>query len=310
MRRLDAPLTLVVGAALVLVANTAMLAVAAWNRSGVPEASLDLTEREVTMPLWREPDDSSLSLSLTLGDRAPAAARRIASIRDQRLASIEMPWFDAAKLRALGFDLAAIEATVRESPGLAPFGAGVVRRAFVVLEYDGPSWRAFVDAREAEVAALRARLAQGNGDGATLAGEEALLALDRTSRSRLVPIDAGRSAAALRVAHPDRARCAVVPADFGVRVEFVDGRVDFFGRVEAVSAASIGVPRTLRAALDPFGATAKAEDVLRKAREDAASARWPPADEPRYRATLNWGRNFDPWISDAGPLRAKPAPSR
>ena len=71
-------------AALVITTNLGAWGAAALNRSGEPEAVLDLTEHELQLPP-KEADNTSLALQLVY-------ARRRES------------WFDRAKLEAIGFD--------------------------------------------------------------------------------------------------------------------------------------------------------------------------------------------------------------
>jgi hypothetical protein len=302
MRRFDAPLAVLLGAAVVLAANLAVLGTAGWNRSGDPESRLELTERELALPLWRDRDDSGLVLTLVLGDRPPAAVARAAWFRNERLVPFEHGWLNAAKLGELGFDLRAIEAAARNAP---PGGGEVLaspRSAFLVLEYDGDVWRSWLAARQAAVAALRGQVELGLEDRGKLSAAEALLAIDSTSRSRLMPVDAALDPVPLRARYPDRSRHAVVPGFIAVRASVAEGStVAFRGTIERVAVDGITVPRRLLPLLEPLVPTGTESEVDRLAREDAAASRWPEPSPPRYRATVAYGRHLDPWLVDVAP---------
>jgi len=67
------------------------------------------------------------------------------------------------------------------------------------------------------------------------------------------------------------------------------------GRVTAVLPGEIHVPREWRTLLTSLQAD----------REDTTSP--PPPREPRFRATIAWGRRFEPWIANVELLTPEPA---
>lgn len=299
MKRLDAPAAVAAGAALVLAASAFVVGAARWNRAGEPEARLAMTERELALPQYRDKEDTSLFLEIALGDRPPAAVERTAWLTGRRPERVPPGWLDAGALRGLGFDLAALETAARD---LSPDGARearATRPALVVLEYEGEAWRSWIAGREAEVAALRAAAESGSGDRARLAEAEALLAIDRTARSRLMPVDVGLDAKALRSRHPDRARCAVVPGFVTARVAIVDGALTIEGTIDRLAVGIVTVPHALRPRLLPFAATVSEAEWNRRLRDDAAASRTPEPVPPRYAAELAYGRALDPWLAAA-----------
>ncbi|NIP73959.1 MAG: DUF4824 family protein, partial [Gammaproteobacteria bacterium] len=179
--------------ALVVLVNGAVLAGVAWNRSGTPDATLPLTERELRVHYntFRNRENSGVALSLitTRTTRSPQ-------------------WLGEAKLRQLGFEPQRLRdggSEYRKSP--------LPRRAFVVLEHDGPAWAALLKAKEREVAQLPARIEAGERTERHL--EQARQALERMreSASRLVPVDVGIDPEALRNQYSDRRRYAVMAAE-------------------------------------------------------------------------------------------------
>jgi hypothetical protein len=109
-------LSLLAAAAVVLIANTFALTHAANNRSGKPEAEIELTERELALASTPGDTDSSVTLSL----------------RFTTVANGDPPWLDPQKLQLLGFDCT-VSAT---DPAASEFyRRQIPRTAFVALEY-------------------------------------------------------------------------------------------------------------------------------------------------------------------------------
>jgi hypothetical protein len=130
----------------VLVANAGALAVAARNGNGTPDATLNLTERELRVTNLGT-DTTGMTLTLHWDRNAV------------------MPWFDRAKLVSLGFDCS----MAPDAPGAWDHYAGpwiLPRSAYVVFEYDADrsgnpayeydSWLKPVDA-STDPRALRAK---------------------------------------------------------------------------------------------------------------------------------------------------------
>ena len=205
-------------AALVLATTLGAWGLAVANRSGEPEAVLDLTERELRLPA-READNSSLALGLVF------ERRRHGPVTGSGQPEIEGPgWFDCAKLQAIGFDC-----RTPVSPEQARrYRAQLSRTTYAALEYEGDAWQAQMrDAREPDAA------------------------LD----THLVAIDVDNDPAALRRRHPDRRRVAIVEALASLRYVANPGQPPFvMGRVIAVAPAAINVPREWRASLEAFQA--------------------------------------------------------
>lgn len=255
--------------ALVLVANAFVLASVAWNRAGEAEAVLELTERELIIPYrgWSGRESTGVSLSIRRADQ-------------------DYDWLDRDKLAELGFDVERYEHSPRRDWREAE------KRAYVVLEYDGPAFEALLAEQEARIAQARAG---SDGDEAgrrqVKAAEQAYERL-QTAGSRLVVVDAGREAEALRKRYPDREQYAVMRALVRMRARrrldedekaVVDGRVGPFlpGRVH--------VPRRFHAS-------------LHRATDGSRSDYDAP---PRYRVVLKFGRRSEPWVAGIEPMASK-----
>jgi hypothetical protein len=113
-------------AAVVVVSNLWALGLAAVNRQDEPQATLQLTERELGLVSART-ENSAMSLRLKWTD--PSGRR-------------EAGWFDRAKLEELGFDCS--RPIGRENA--KHYRTMPARRAYVAMEYDGPAWQRYVAA--------------------------------------------------------------------------------------------------------------------------------------------------------------------
>lgn len=212
----------VAGLVLVVASNAVVLAGAAWNRSGTPDATLVLTQREAILPWRRFADDTGLSLRLNLGGD------------DQWWEGEATPWLGQEKLAELGFDVS-VAADDRHA---SQFYRGMLpRTVFVALEYDGQAWLDWLGAQEKRP------------------DEE------RHTDSHLFAVDAAQAAATLRQRYPDRSRYAVVRAVARLhhRAKHKEKPARLFGHIERLLVASVHVPLALRSELDAAAEEKQAE---------------------------------------------------
>jgi hypothetical protein len=270
--------------ALLLVVNAAVLGGVAWNRSGQPEATLQLTERELPLSYRHVRLEKNSGLALTLG-----------LFRDSR----SPDWLNERKLRALGFRPERYYA-MNES-GYERDKRALPRRAYVVLEFDGPAWQAALEEREQQLAELSTKIAIGE---ATVKQRERLqnaLQRMRHSGSRLVAVDAGDDAAVLRGRYPDATRYLITSAEFHMRIDRSEsaeretGRPVVRGHIARIHSRRIHVPLQHRAALQSV-----LYDKRRGRRHRSAGS----VDWPRYAVTLNFGKRHEPWVAGISGLDA------
>jgi hypothetical protein len=172
-------------------------------------------------------------------------------------------WFGKAKLEELGYDcrLSPADPAARQHYGAIP-----AKQAFAVLEYDDAAWR---DSAE-----------------------------DRSTRSRLLAIDAGTGFALLRRKYPDPSRYLIVPSLVMLRHEAKwDANARRFapggylrGAIVEMLVGQVSVPPSERRVLESL--TEPTSDYFA-----GAEARF---RGPRYSTVLYYGRNHEPWI---GPCR-------
>ena len=255
-----------VAAGVVIVFNLATLAAVRSNRAGEPEAVLDLTEREMSLPP-RESDNTALALRLEWAD--PEVLRPGPG------------WFDQRKLEELGFDcrMPVTRQNRVHYQGQAP------RAVFAVLEFEGEAWLRY---RDEVFGATGGRYF----DPRRVERDPAR----RARASHLVLADAGRDPRTLRARHPDRRRAIVVPATAELRFVEEPGQPPHLeGRITGVLPQQVNVPRGQRAFLETLQSEGRGR--AGNPASDTGSPR-----EPRYRATVRWGRSLEPWLVEVQPV--------
>jgi len=257
----------------VVLANAVALVGVARNRAGTPEAEVRLTERELPLSPWTD-ESTGAFLQLEWQRSFPGS-------------KIETPWFDRAKLESLGFNCSC---PAEGKDARERYGRMVPRSAFIVLEYDGPAWRLWLEAREAEPEK-----------------KDALPENARVSASRLVPIDVGRDPDQLRRRYPDRTRCLIVPAIVAPRWTLLeehegarDGKAVLSGRIRSILVSEVHVPKDMGASLATLRAADAAVPEPVKARD--GERRGPPVPQrrhapPRYEVELRYGARHEPWVA-------------
>lgn len=261
--------TLLLTGGLVIATNAVALTGVFLNRTGEPDATIELTERELPVD-WSRQEESGLSLRLetTTGWWGPW------DDSDELRAS---SWFDKPKLEQLGFDC-----SLPPGEPSAELRYGKARRheAFIVLEYEGDAWRTRLEAME------RAVEKQDVSDRFLLQQVE----LARQRKSRLVPIDVGMDPGALRAKYPDRSRNLIVRAVVGLRYRPASETLPaaISGEILEVLNDEIYVPPAQRRVL---------EAILGGPQQPAPA----PDAPPRYAVTLRFGSRYEPWLTSVAP---------
>lgn len=272
-----------VGVALVLLVNAVALAGAWYNRSGAPEATLRLTERELLVPwgwgMHAENSGVALQMQWQVAMTPPAGP---GAPRRETLA-----WLDAATMQALGFAVpVSTDADARRR-----YARQLSRDVLLVLELDGPAYQASVQRAVEELARTEALLAAAPADD-RLRQEvaEAGLQLQReqTRASRLFIVAAGLSLAELRARYPDRSRYAILPGQVGPIVDEYENAVRYRGYIAGVKAGAIHVPLAFRPVF---------ERALRQSGDEM------PA---RFQADVHVGRRLEPWLVAASAPPGRP----
>lgn len=265
------------GIALITLSNAVALGGVAWNRSGEPESRLKLSKRELRVTsgdfnresngvmlslVWRtRVSDSELSVWHGLGGGTP-------------------PWLDEAKMRELGFTVPDAESDEDLSRR-----HGTSREVLLVLELDGPAWRAQLDQVRAKTDELIAKAATQPGEQAERSIDEARQWLQREENefSRLFVVDAGLDLDALRLRYPDRARYAIVPG----RVVPARGRGGNtnprLGYLQGLATSNLNMPYAFR---NPLTGADNGRSARDKARDGLKATD----------VSVAFGRRLEPWI--------------
>ena len=250
--------TLIAGVALILSVNAVVLAGVAYNRSGDPTSTLQLSERELRHGPLSSKENSGVSLNLVWrvrhGNDAPDA-----------------DWLDQAKLAALGFDVASERAERKYKRWRS-------KEVLLVLELDGPAYRqALARAQQKADDEEKLLLANPGNKEFERRAKRAREAAENEARqaSRLFVVDAGLDVEALRAQYPDPTRSLIVRGQIRPQRVTHDRQDRLSGHISALSVAQINVPLEFQPVLKRAAAIDKAAS---------------------FSATVAFGKRLEPWL--------------
>lgn len=272
---------LLVGVALIVVTNAVVLAGVAYNRSGEPESTLRLTERELSIRGWSWPANENSSIDLYLDWRVARGESQDPDYGDSYGGWYGgLSWLEPAQLRELGFD---VEGDLQSDQEAERLTRQPSRRAWVVLEYDGPAYQAVVARARQKLERATALASANAGDDEfqqRLKSAREEVQREENLQTRLFVVDVGRDEDALRARYPDRQRYAIVNGRLSALIEGPIQRRRLTARLDEMDVNAIRVPHEYRPIVEPF-----------------VQAPYNSADrEPRFAATVNFGKRFEPWI--------------
>jgi len=287
--------TLMAGLALILLANAVALAGVAYNRSGEPDSTLTLTQRELAVPYnWDfTGENSGIALRLQWRTLVGQAGGVVDGRTGYSAVGVTPVWLDRAKLAALGFDVTKPADT---PAGRLYYEKLLPKEVFLVLELDGAAYRTALErARKHEQEESGLLAANAGKTEFVQRAKEARKELAREEReySRLFVIDAGRDAAALRVRYPDRDHYAILRGR--IRPQLIESnkvRPYLSGYVVGPSIDEVNVPLAYRKIFEP----------LKNTRRNPYGV---PAPGGVYAVSVAFGRRLEPWITG---VSAQPAP--
>jgi hypothetical protein len=271
---------LIAALARVALSNAWVLIHVARNRSGSPDAELELTLRELVYYGGRS-ENSSVVLMLRWQNPAP----------EYEMTGIERPgWFDRTKLEELGFDLQVPDDAMDAA---RHYQNQRSREVFVALEFDGPAWQRWLKMREPRLH-LESRYTPEMS-------VEQRLEVERRTGSRLVAVDVGLDPVALRRKYSDRHQVMILPGLAraiweGARRPSADDPghpAGVRGAITRVSIEEINVPRPLSRLLDPQFSYVPWTYEGRELK----------ILPPPYGMTLRVGSLYEPWVANMKPLR-------
>ena len=268
--------TLIVGMALILLTNATALLGVYWNRSGIPESVLKLTQRELQQPYgWGMTRENS-GISLRINWRIPSAEKYWPG----SYSGGSPAWLDQDKMISLGFDANPVN-DIEDDYRWASRQLG--REVLLVLELDGPAYQQALQRSRESAAAQDAKLAalpdeKAMQSNAKNAHEE--VAREEHENSRLFAVDAGLDLGQLRAQYPDRNRHAIVRAH--VRPWSVNRQSKVAGYVDRISINEINVPHEYHAAFDT--------------RVRPAAQRLQTSGQRMFEASAAFGQRLEPWL--------------
>jgi len=265
---------------LVLIANAVVLGGVQYNRSGTPEATVELTERELHVG-YAHDENSSVSLRLNWNRMADRSE-----------------WFDRKRLEELGYDLGAM--TDADDRAGRRYRTGQERKAYAVLEYDGPAWQTWLADERQKLAKMQAEVESGKVTAKTLESAQKRLVWNESNTSRLLAVDVGRNPEALRQRYTDRSRYIITPALVRLNYRYpvkekgvVKEPARVYGSISRILTDSIHVPGEMQA---PLAALQRRSSKYRSPVYYEGVKQAEP-QQPHYRVTLVYGKRFEPWVS-------------
>lgn len=261
---------LIAGLAIIIVTNVVALGGVAYNRSGEPDAVVELTERELSIPYNFFWDHENTGLSLEL---------------DCRDCRGNPDWFDRDKLIELSFEPSAYPEddevySWQDADDLS-------RGAYLALEFDGKTHQREVATAQKYLVEKQAQLADKPDDEELKAGveyAESELYNEKNRYSRLHAIDAGIDRVALREAYPGGGKYIIVQAQIAQDWNYDENEKKIWvGRIEGMLIESINVSLEHRAVFDGLE---KPDSYY----EDVDN--WLPG----YKASVAFGKRLEPWI--------------
>jgi len=275
---------MIAGVSLIIVTNAIVLAGVSYNRSGEPESTITLTERELSLPYRYLGKDENSGIHLRLTHRSRDSGY---FSRDYKQSEI-LDWFNKEKLAALGFD---VSQPVNGDMEERYYQRLSEKEVFLVLEYNGTAYQAVLEAAQKHVDDLLEEQNRNNGTNNgkkskkknnKLNRAENNLSREKNSASRLFVIDAGLDRDVLREKYADRAKYILMKGLVKARIkDNRSGGTRLAGYIKSLSNKTVHVPLQHHEVLEAV----VAEGVRRNQNEP-----------PRFEATINIGQRLEPWL--------------
>ena len=268
-----------IGFILLIASNVFVLSGVALNRSGNPEARVELTERELKIPGDTPKENSFLSLRLdwrVLGE----------TVDDNTYGYYgywtHPEWFTADKLAELGFDVKTFENFRKD---FDKYREPMAKQVFIVLEKDSDLH--LIALERAQKAYEKATSQFKNRPDDKNIEEKAKRIKEQYERekiesSRLFAIDAGLDPKKLRQTYPDKSRYLISKGLVEPSRRYKKGNEKVVGFISRLSIDQIYVPLKHHKIFDGIMAQ-------KNTRMDKGSP-------PRYSVQLAYGSRFEPWI--------------
>lgn len=282
--RLKKLLPFLIGLALILVVNAAILIRVAYNRLQPPIAVVTMTERELSIPTWDYMHNESNRLYFRLKWRGYDSLDRDHPLRPLN------GTIDAEKLKELGFDLSLSP----DSPEGERYYRNTQDREFIwVLEYDGKAYQEVLEeARKSYLAAKHAfdQLPDNPALKNKFEFEEENYQRELQTSSRLFVVDVGTAIQTLREKYDDPQRYLFLKGNVGLFLQRDKSSVSICGRLKELITDDINVPARWHPLLNNIAGGKPLYDGEKRS--------------PRYQATVAVGPSLEPYLLDVQPLES------
>ena len=261
---------------LLLLSNAMVLAGVAYNRSGEPVISIELTERELPVNQSFSVNDENSGTTLSLKWQV------LDSDEDSYYMTTTYgtpEWLDDNKLTELGFDMNVLKS---DADKFRSRTSNLSAEAILVLEYQGDSYYKALASVKEKVDKLRLQAADNpdNENRNNLENYEKRLSRLKKSQTRLFVIDAGLDKQALLKRYADKNKYLLTRGEIGLR--WVGDIVS--GRIKQLYIRQLHVPLPL------------SEQVVGITNGEVYSTYNNNHISPRYSVRLNIGKRLEPWI--------------
>ena len=283
--------------ALIVLTNVVVLAGVAYNRSGEPDATVPLTEKELHwQKSWSSMDREDSGLSLTLKWNMPGYYKYGWEHRKET-------WLNRQKLAELGFN---IDFPLEDKKASRYYSRQLPRQAYVVLEFNGDAYQNWMKNARKHIEKLKQELIEEKKKDKKRILENNIRDTEQkiVTQSRLFAIDAGRDTQGLRKQYSNRSKYIITSAIFDISRNYTSGNKDepkstpkpyLSGWVRALSIPQIHVTSDYRSF---FISDIKTHTTVYLPRDKPLSEL-----EPRYQVTLNYGQRHEPWIAGVKKLK-------
>ena len=262
---------------LLLLTNIVVLAGVAYNRSGEPLSSLELTERELPVLLSFSNTDENSGTTLALQwqildpDNVPAYL----------ISTYGTPaWLDDKKLTELGFEMKKLNSdTAKYRDRTSNLSTEVI----LVLEYEGEAYHKAVALAEDKVEKLRKQVADSPEDNIRLkelSDSEVQLIRLKKSQTHLYVIDADLDEQVLMRKYAGKNNILLARGEIGLSWS----EDEISGLIRQMFIGQVHVPL-------PFS-----EQLTNLTAGKTYSAYNKKPIPPRYKVRLNIGKRLEPWI--------------
>lgn len=284
--------------ALIILTNVVVLSGVAYNRSGEPDATVQLTERELH---WQyhsgitNKEDTGLYLTLKWS---------MPGYQSNRWDSTPTKnWIDIEKLKEMGFDTSF---PLENKKASRYYSHQLPRQAYVVLEFNGDAYQEWLVGAQKRAEEIKQELMEEKKEKKKKNLENDLRHVQQKliTHSHLFAVDGGRDPELLRKQYSDQSKYIITPAVFDISMHYAPKKKDepksirnpyLSGWIRKISIPAIHVTSNYRSFF--------ISDIKTHTKTYLPENK-PLSDlESRYQVTLSYGKRYEPWIVDVKKLK-------